>query len=126
MPKALNEITHDAVELPRHERLTLARILLDLDTPGTGEDVDAAWDTEIRARLASGVVRAMLLSALSASPLLQPCNAKHSFSAQSSRDEVLNFGTRAKFAVGRTRAVVLLSAHDAQATDSRPRRGVAG
>ena len=52
MPKALDEITHDAVELPRHERLTLARILLDLDAPGTGEDVDAAWDREIRARLA--------------------------------------------------------------------------
>ena len=53
MPKALDEITHDAVELPRNERLTLARILLDLDTPGTGEDVDAAWDKEIRARLAA-------------------------------------------------------------------------
>ena len=53
MPKALDEITHDAVELPRRERLTLARILLDLDTPGTGEDVDAAWDAEIRARLAA-------------------------------------------------------------------------
>ncbi len=39
----------------------LARILLDLDTPGTGEDVDAAWDTEIRARLTAydeGRVRA--------------------------------------------------------------------
>ena len=53
MPKALDEITHDAVGLPRHDRLTLARILLDLDTPGTGEDVDAAWDREIRARLAA-------------------------------------------------------------------------
>jgi putative addiction module component (TIGR02574 family) len=53
MPKALAEITHDAVELPRHERLTLARILLDLDTPEAGEDVDASWDAEIRARLAA-------------------------------------------------------------------------
>ncbi len=53
MPKALDEITHDAVGLPRRERLTLARILLDLDAPGTGEDVDAAWDAEIRARLAA-------------------------------------------------------------------------
>jgi putative addiction module component (TIGR02574 family) len=51
MPKALDEITHDAIELPRHERLTLARILLDLDTPGADGNVDAAWDAEIRARL---------------------------------------------------------------------------
>jgi putative addiction module component (TIGR02574 family) len=51
MPKALDEITHDAIELSRHERLTLARILLDLDTPGADEKVDAAWDAEIRARL---------------------------------------------------------------------------
>ena len=51
MSKALDQITHEAIELPRHERLTLARILLDLDSPGAGEEVDAAWDTEIRARL---------------------------------------------------------------------------
>ena len=53
MPKALDEVTHDAIELPRHERLTLARILLDLDSPTGGGDVDAAWDAEIRARLAA-------------------------------------------------------------------------
>lgn len=53
MPKALDEITHEAIELPRHERLALASILLDLDSPGAGEEVDAAWDVEIRARLAA-------------------------------------------------------------------------
>jgi putative addiction module component (TIGR02574 family) len=51
MPKALDQITHDAIELPRHERLTLARILLDLDAHGADENVDAAWDAEIRPRL---------------------------------------------------------------------------
>ncbi len=53
MPKALDEITHDAIELTRHERLTLARILLDLDAPAMDEDVDTKWDAEIRARLAA-------------------------------------------------------------------------
>ena len=51
MPKALQEITHDVLELPRNQRLALAQFLLNLDDEGTGADVDAAWDKEIRARL---------------------------------------------------------------------------
>ena len=51
MPKALQEITHDALELPRNQRLALAQFLLNLDADGTAGNVDEAWDTEIRARL---------------------------------------------------------------------------
>jgi putative addiction module component (TIGR02574 family) len=53
MPTTLEKVAHDAIELSRHDRLALARILLDLDAPSAGEDVDAAWDAEIRARLAA-------------------------------------------------------------------------
>ena len=51
MPKALLDVTHDAIELPRSARLTLARLLLDLDADGSNGDAEAAWDAEIRARL---------------------------------------------------------------------------
>ncbi|XHR30407.1 MAG: addiction module protein [Chthoniobacteraceae bacterium] len=51
MPKALQEITHDVLELPRNQRLALAQFLLSLDDDGSSPDVDAAWDTEIRTRL---------------------------------------------------------------------------
>jgi putative addiction module component (TIGR02574 family) len=51
MPKALQEITHDVLDLPRNQRLALAQFLLNLDEVGVAPDVDAAWDREIRARL---------------------------------------------------------------------------
>ena len=51
MPKALQEITHDVLELPRNQRLALAQFLLNLDEDVTGVDVDAAWDAETRSRL---------------------------------------------------------------------------
>ena len=51
MPKVLQDITRDALELPRNQRLALAQILLSLDEDGASTDVDAAWDEEIRARL---------------------------------------------------------------------------
>ena len=51
MPKALQDITHDVLELPRNQRLALAQFLLNLDEDVTAVDVDAAWDTETRARL---------------------------------------------------------------------------
>jgi putative addiction module component (TIGR02574 family) len=51
MATSIEEITKEVVDLPRHQRLTLVRLLLDLDRPGTGEEIDAAWDEEIRARV---------------------------------------------------------------------------
>ncbi|MEK7674314.1 MAG: addiction module protein, partial [Verrucomicrobiota bacterium] len=51
MSMALEEVTREAVQLPRHQRLALARILMELDDPGTDADVEAAWDAEIQARV---------------------------------------------------------------------------
>ena len=51
MATNIEEITKEIVELPRHQRLTLVRLLLDLDRPGTTGEIDSAWDEEIRARV---------------------------------------------------------------------------
>lgn len=51
MATNIEEITKEVVELPRHQRLTLVRLLLDLDQPGVSSEVENAWDTEIRARV---------------------------------------------------------------------------
>lgn len=51
MAASVEEITKEVVELPRHQRLALVRLLLDLDQPGTSEEIEQAWDEEIRARV---------------------------------------------------------------------------
>lgn len=51
MSMALEEVARNAIELPRHQRLALARLLIELDDPGADTDVEAAWDAEIQARL---------------------------------------------------------------------------
>ena len=51
MSKAVEEVTRDAIQLPRHQRLTLARLLIELDDPGSDADIEGAWDAEIRARV---------------------------------------------------------------------------
>ena len=51
MPKSLEAITHDVLELPSAQRLALARIILDLDGGAADPEAEAAWDGEIRARL---------------------------------------------------------------------------
>lgn len=51
MAISLEEITKEVVELPRHQRLALVRLLLDLDQPATTDDIEQAWDEEIRARV---------------------------------------------------------------------------
>ena len=51
MAAGIEEITKAIVELPRHLRLALIRLLLDLDQPGTGDEIERAWDEEIRARV---------------------------------------------------------------------------
>jgi putative addiction module component (TIGR02574 family) len=37
--------------MTRQERLTLVRLLLDLDQPVNGDEIGHAWDGEIRARV---------------------------------------------------------------------------
>jgi putative addiction module component (TIGR02574 family) len=51
MAVSIEEIIKGIVELPRHQRLALIRLLLDLDQPGTSDDIEQAWDNEIRARV---------------------------------------------------------------------------
>jgi putative addiction module component (TIGR02574 family) len=51
MATSIEKITQEVVELSRHERLTLMRLLLDLDQPPKGEEIEKAWDQEIRARV---------------------------------------------------------------------------
>ena len=51
--KMLSEIAREALELPPGQRLTLARILLDVSEPDQdfSSDVEAAWEEEIGRRL---------------------------------------------------------------------------
>ena len=51
MSMALEEVTREAIQLPRHQRLALLRILMEFDEPGSDADVEAVWDTEIQARV---------------------------------------------------------------------------
>jgi len=47
----LEEVKREAIGLPRHQRLALARLLLELDDPGSEAVVDAAWEAQIQARV---------------------------------------------------------------------------
>lgn len=51
--KAISELAKDALELPASQRITLARILLDLSEHDQefSPDVDRAWEEEICRRL---------------------------------------------------------------------------
>jgi putative addiction module component (TIGR02574 family) len=51
MATSIEEITKEIVGLPRHQRLILVRLLLDLDRPGPSDEIEGAWDEEIRARI---------------------------------------------------------------------------
>ncbi len=51
MAARMKEITKEAIGLPRHQRLALAKLLLDLDQPAKAGDIEGAWDKEIRARV---------------------------------------------------------------------------
>ena len=51
MPKTLEAITQDVLELSRAQRLALASIIFDLDDEPADPGAEAAWDAEIRARL---------------------------------------------------------------------------
>jgi putative addiction module component (TIGR02574 family) len=51
MAMSIEEITKELVDLPRHQRLALVRLLLDLDQPRSDGEIEDEWDTEIRARV---------------------------------------------------------------------------
>jgi putative addiction module component (TIGR02574 family) len=51
MGKTLEKIAEEAAPMTRQERLTLVRLLLDLDQPAKGDEIADAWDSEIRARV---------------------------------------------------------------------------
>lgn len=51
--KAISELAKDALELPPHQRMTLARILLEVSEPDQdfSPEIEAAWEDEICRRL---------------------------------------------------------------------------
>ena len=51
MAKTLERIAQEVATMTRQERLTLVRLLLDLDQPVNGDEITRAWDSEIRARV---------------------------------------------------------------------------
>ncbi len=53
MSTAMEDVARAAAQLPKHQRLALARYLLDLDSTSDTENVDAAWDAEICERIRS-------------------------------------------------------------------------
>lgn len=50
MPKVLDEVTKDALDLPLDQRLTLAGLLLE-STDSGDDETEAAWEAEIGERL---------------------------------------------------------------------------
>jgi hypothetical protein len=38
MSTALEKVTREAIDLPRHQRLALARFLIEMDDPAAGEE----------------------------------------------------------------------------------------
>ena len=51
MAKTLERIAQEVATMTRQERLTLVRLLLDLDQPVSRDEIAHAWDSEIRARV---------------------------------------------------------------------------
>ena len=51
MNRVMEDVARDATQLPRQQRLALARFLLELDAAPSTESVDNDWDTEIRDRV---------------------------------------------------------------------------
>ena len=51
MNRVMEDVARDATQLPRQQRLALARFLLELDAAPSTEAVDNDWDTEIRDRV---------------------------------------------------------------------------
>ena len=51
MPKALEEVTKEAMDLPPRQRLALAGFLLESADAAADPEAEAAWDSEIRDRI---------------------------------------------------------------------------
>ena len=51
MPKALAEVTKEAMDLPPRERLALASFLLESADAASDPEAEAAWESEIRDRI---------------------------------------------------------------------------
>ena len=51
MPKGLEEVTKEAMELPLRQRLALAEFLLESADAAADPEAEAAWDSEIRDRI---------------------------------------------------------------------------
>jgi len=64
MGKPLEQVAREVVQLPQHQRLALAGLILAMDEVAPDPDADALWEKEIQARIkavddgkASGVAR---------------------------------------------------------------------
>lgn len=51
MPRALAEISREASELPKEQRLALAEFLMELEESSVPPEVEAAWEQEIQNRI---------------------------------------------------------------------------
>jgi putative addiction module component (TIGR02574 family) len=51
MPKALEEVTKDVMDLPIRQRLALAELLIESAEAPADPEAGAAWDSEIRDRI---------------------------------------------------------------------------
>ena len=51
MPKALEEVTKEAMDLSPRERLALASLLIESADEASDPDAEMAWDSEIRDRI---------------------------------------------------------------------------
>jgi putative addiction module component (TIGR02574 family) len=51
MPKALDEIAKEAMDLPPRQRLALAELLLESADAAADPEAEAAWESEIRDRI---------------------------------------------------------------------------
>jgi len=51
MATAFEQVTREALQLPGHQRLALAGLLLELVDAGGDPEAEAAWEDEIRARI---------------------------------------------------------------------------
>ena len=51
MPKGLEEVTKEAMDLPPRQRLALAGLLLESADAASDPDAETAWDSEIRDRI---------------------------------------------------------------------------
>lgn len=51
MGKPFQQVAQEVVDLPEHQRLALAGLILSLDEVARDPDAEAAWDKEIKARI---------------------------------------------------------------------------